>query len=153
MADESVDQTISKETEAGEASESVQVDASEEAKTSDDANDTAQNELIESDPEAASLAPLEPAEPESPLGNLDFIVDVPLKVTVTLGTCKMAIRELLQLGQGSVIELDKLAGEPMDVHIGDRLIARGDVVVVNEKFGIRLTDIVSTAERIKYLNS
>ncbi len=103
-------------------------------------------------PEPAPLLPLEPEAPESSLGNLDFILDVPLQITVNLGNRKMLIKELLQLGQGSVVELEKMAGEPMDVLIGERLIARGEVVVVNEKFGVRLTDIVSTVERINQLN-
>lgn len=103
--------------------------------------------------EAAPLSQLEPEEPESPLGKLDFILDVPLQITVNLGSAKMLIKELLQLGQGSVVELEKMAGEPMDVLIGDRLIARGEVVVVNEKFGIRLTDIVSAVERVDHLGS
>ena len=80
--------------------------------------------------------------------DLDFILDIPLTLTVELGRCRMLVSELLQLGQGSVVELTKIAGEPMDVYINHRLIARGEVVVVNEKFGIRLTDIVSPAERI-----
>jgi len=80
--------------------------------------------------------------------DIDFILDIPLTVTVELGRAKMLIGELLQLGQGSVVELAKFAGEPMDVYINQRLIAKGEVVVVNEKFGIRLTDIVSPAERV-----
>ena len=80
--------------------------------------------------------------------DLDFILDIPLTLTVELGRCRMLIHELLQLGQGSVVELAKAAGEPVDVYVNQRLIARGEVVVVNEKFGIRLTDIVSPAERI-----
>ena len=83
--------------------------------------------------------------------DLDFILDIPLTLTVELGRSKMLISELLQLGQGSVIELSKLAGEPMDIFINQRLIARGEVVVVNEKFGVRLTDIVSPAERVNRL--
>ncbi|OPY11156.1 MAG: Flagellar motor switch protein FliN [Syntrophus sp. PtaB.Bin001] len=83
--------------------------------------------------------------------NLDFILDIPLTLSVELGRCRMLISELLQLGQGSIIELLKLAGEPMDVYVNQRLIARGEVVVVNEKFGIRLTDIVSPAERVNKL--
>jgi flagellar motor switch protein FliN/FliY len=83
--------------------------------------------------------------------DLDFILDIPLSLTVELGSNRMLISELLQLGPGSVIELSKLAGEPMDVFINQRLIARGEVVVINEKFGIRLTDIVSPAERINKL--
>jgi len=83
--------------------------------------------------------------------DIDFILDVPLTVTVELGRSRMLIGELLQLGQGSVVELAKYAGEPMDVFINQRLIAKGEVVVVNEKFGIRLTDIVSPAERVSKL--
>jgi flagellar motor switch protein FliN/FliY len=81
--------------------------------------------------------------------NLDFILDIPLKVSVELGRSKVVIKDLLQLGQGSVIELDKLAGEPLEVLVNGKLVARGEVVVVNEKFGIRLTDIISPLERIE----
>jgi flagellar motor switch protein FliN/FliY len=83
--------------------------------------------------------------------NLDLILDIPMTVSVQLGTARMLIRELLQLGQGSVIELEKLAGEPMEVLVNNKLVARGEVVVVNEKFGIRLTDVVSATERIEQL--
>ena len=82
---------------------------------------------------------------------LDLLMDVPLEITVELGRSKMSIQDLLALGPGSVIELDKLAGEPLDILINDRLIARGEAVVVNDKFGIRITDIVSRAERIARL--
>ena len=83
--------------------------------------------------------------------NLDFILDIPLKVTVELGRTKVYVKELLQLGQGSVVELDKLAGEPLEILINEKLVAKGEVVVVNEKFGIRLTDIISPIERIETL--
>lgn len=83
--------------------------------------------------------------------NLDFILDIPLKVSVELGRSKVIIKDLLQLGQGSVLELDKLAGEPLEVLVNGKLVARGEVVVVNEKFGIRLTDIISPLERIESL--
>jgi flagellar motor switch protein FliN/FliY len=83
--------------------------------------------------------------------SLDFILDIPLKVTAELGRTRMSIREILQLAQGSVVELSKFAGEPLEVLINDKLIARGEVVVVNEKFGVRLTDIISPAERIEQL--
>src|SRR5581483_6608149 len=89
--------------------------------------------------------------PTAPVQSLDFILDIPLKVTVELGRTKMAIRDILQLAQGSVVELSKFAGEPLEVLINDKLIARGEVVVVNEKFGIRLTDIISPVERIEQL--
>jgi flagellar motor switch protein FliN len=83
--------------------------------------------------------------------NLDLILDIPLRVTVELGRTKMLVSELLNLGQGSVIELNKLAGEPMEVLVNDKLVARGEAVVVNEKFGVRLTDIISPAERVEQL--
>jgi flagellar motor switch protein FliN len=83
--------------------------------------------------------------------NLNLILDIPLRVTVELGRTKMPVNELLNLTQGSVIELSKLAGEPMEVLVNDKLIARGEAVVVNEKFGVRLTDIISPTERIEQL--
>ncbi len=84
--------------------------------------------------------------------NLDFILDIPLKLTVELGRTKLLINDLLQLGQGSVIELDKLAGEPLEVLVNDKLIARGEAVVVNEKFGVRITDILSPMDRVEKLS-
>jgi flagellar motor switch protein FliN len=83
--------------------------------------------------------------------DINFILDIPLEVTVVIGRTKILVQELLQLGQGSVVALEKLAGEPMEVYVNDRLIGRGEVVVVNERFGIRLTDIISPAERVKQL--
>ncbi len=84
--------------------------------------------------------------------NIDMILDIPVNLTVELGRTKLAIRSLLQLAQGSVVELDGLAGEPMDVLVNGCLIAQGEVVVVNDKFGIRLTDIISPSERIRRLH-
>ena len=84
--------------------------------------------------------------------NLDMILDIPVNLTVELGRTKIAIRSLLQLAQGSVVELDGLAGEPMDVLVNGCLIAQGEVVVVNDKFGIRLTDIISPADRLRKLH-
>ena len=84
--------------------------------------------------------------------NLDLILDIPLTVTVELGRSKMLINDLLQLSQGSVIELTKLVGEPLEVLVNQKLVARGEVVVVNEKFGVRLTDIVSPMERVQSLS-
>lgn len=84
--------------------------------------------------------------------DIDFILDIPVQLTVELGRTKIAIKNLLQLAQGSVVELDGLAGEPMDVLVNGCLIAQGEVVVVNDKFGIRLTDIITPAERIKKIN-
>jgi flagellar motor switch protein FliN/FliY len=83
---------------------------------------------------------------------IDAILDVPITVAMEIGRARINIRNLLQLNQGSVVELDRLAGEPMDVLVNGTLIAQGEVVVVNEKFGIRLTDIVSPADRVKKLS-
>jgi flagellar motor switch protein FliN/FliY len=91
------------------------------------------------------------AELAEGMKDLDFILDIPLQITVELGRTRMLINDLLQLGQGSVVELTKLAQEPMDIHVNGKLFARGEVVVVNEKFGVRLTDIISPIERVKTL--
>ncbi len=95
---------------------------------------------------------LAPETTQPAASNLDLILDIPVQMTVELGRTKLAIRNLLQLAQGSVVELDGLAGEPMDVLVNGTLIAQGEVVVVNDKFGIRLTDIISPAERLRRLN-
>ncbi|MBI5057015.1 MAG: flagellar motor switch protein FliN [Nitrospirae bacterium] len=83
--------------------------------------------------------------------DIEFLLDIPVELTVQLGKTKMLIKDLLQLGQGSVVELEKLAGEPMEIMANSRLIAKGEVVVVNEKFGVRLTDIISPSERLSQL--
>ncbi len=82
---------------------------------------------------------------------LELLLDVPLDVSVELGRARMSIQELLSLGPGSVIELDKVAGEPLDILVNERLVARGEAVVVNDKFGVRITDIVSPQERVARL--
>lgn len=82
---------------------------------------------------------------------LEFILDISLTVSARLGSAKMLIRDLLQLGHGSIVELDKLAGEPLEILVNDKMIARGEVVVVNEKFGVRLTEVVSAMERVQQL--
>ena len=87
-----------------------------------------------------------------PPGSLDNILEIPVMLTVEIGSTKVAIRNLLQLNQGSVVELDRLAGEPLDVLVNGTLIAHGEVVVVNEKFGIRLTDVISAHERVRKLS-
>lgn len=83
--------------------------------------------------------------------NLEVILDIPVTISMEVGSTKINIRNLLQLNQGSVIELDRMAGEPLDIKVNGTLIAHGEVVVVNEKFGIRLTDVISPAERVKKL--
>lgn len=103
-------------------------------------------------PQGAKFEELKPAAAGAgSTRDMDFLLDIPLEVTVELGRSRMFIKDLLQLGQGSVIELEKIAGEPMEILVNDKLIARGEVVVVNEKFGIRLTDIISPTERIQKL--
>ncbi|RMH05426.1 MAG: flagellar motor switch protein FliN [Nitrospirae bacterium] len=82
---------------------------------------------------------------------MERILDIPLVLSAQLGTSRMLVKELLQLGPGSVVELDKLAGEPLEVLVNDKLVARGEVVMVNEKFGVRLTDVVSPTERVQKL--
>lgn len=99
-----------------------------------------------------AMALLQGNEAQAAGERIGLILDIPVQVTVELGRTKLAIRSLLQLGQGSVVELDGLAGEPMDVLVNGCLIAQGEVVVVNEKFGIRLTDIVTPAERLRRLS-
>jgi len=89
--------------------------------------------------------------PDGTKRDLDFILDIPLDVSAELGRTKLLINELLQLGQGSVIELNKLAGEPLEIYVNGKLVARGEAVVINEKFGVRLTDIISPIERVKQL--
>jgi flagellar motor switch protein FliN len=132
MAEEDTDQDV----------ESTDVEGEETAEAAVEENDKFANE--EGDNETTDKANGEPA-------SLDLILDIPLTVTVELGRSKMLINDLLQLGQGSVIELTKLVGEPLEVLVNNKLVARGEVVVVNEKFGVRLTDIVTPMERVKSL--
>jgi len=82
---------------------------------------------------------------------LNFLYDIPLQISVEVGRSKILLRDLLKMGEGYVIELDKLAGEPLDLYVNSKLIAKGEAVMVGEKFGIRLTDVVSTADRIENL--
>ncbi|MEY4701715.1 MAG: FliN [Pseudomonadota bacterium] len=101
---------------------------------------------------AAAAAATTAATPKKPYGRtLEFIMDVALQVTVEVGRARMTIQDLLQLGQGSVVELEKLAGEPLDIYINGKSVARGEAVIVNEKFGVRLTDIISPEDRIEGL--
>lgn len=118
-------------------SEGENIDGEELAQTgteSMDADTAAAQSMMEADENARQVN----------LARLKMVLDVPLKVTVELGRTRLLVNDLLQLGQGSVIELDKMAGEPMEVYVNDKLVAMGEVVVVNEKFGVRLTDVMST---------
>jgi flagellar motor switch protein FliN len=115
------------------------------------ANTSTQARSPSASPAPASFPPLDGGGVAHAPKNIDFILDIPMQVTVQVGSTKMIIRELLQLGQGSVIELEKLAGEPMEVLVNNKLVARGEVVVVNDKFGVRLTDVISATERVQQL--
>ncbi len=115
-------------------------------------------EALAEEAAAKSQLPVQTASPPaisetvgSQDSNLDRILDIPLVLSAQLGSTRMLIKDLLQLGPGSIVELDKLAGEPLEVLVNDRLVARGEVVMVNEKFGIRLTDVISAAERVNKL--
>jgi len=98
---------------------------------------------------ADSVDNVEIKEPMPEKKSLDFILDIPLQLTVELGRTKLLVKDVLELNQGSVVELTKLAGEPLDVFVNSKLVARGEAVVINEKFGIRLVDIVSPNERVE----
>lgn len=111
-------------------------------------------DVTESVANAAENVPLDKLHATNSSGediNLDVILDIPVTISMEIGSTKINIRNLLQLNQGSVVELDRMAGEPLDVVVNGTLIAHGEVVVVNEKFGIRLTDIISPAERVRKL--
>jgi flagellar motor switch protein FliN len=135
-------------------------DQADDTQVSDDDWAAAMNE--QAVPDAAPAVAAAPAQIFEQFGGgqqkaaapqgFDMIMDIPVRLTVELGRTKISIRNLLQLAHGSVVELDGLAGEPMDIMINGTLIAQGEVVVVNDKFGIRLTDIVTPQERIRKLN-
>ncbi|ROR25013.1 flagellar motor switch protein FliN/FliY [Comamonas sp. BIGb0124] len=93
-----------------------------------------------------------PAAPAAPYGDMSRVLDIPVQLSVELGRKKVSLKSILQMAEGSVIELDAQAGEPMDVLVNGHLIARGEVVVVNDKFGIRLTDVVTASERLRRAN-
>ncbi len=133
-----------------------------------EAGDDASQDDIDALMNQGAAAPSAPAVPRAPMEefgagtplnipaglegpNLDVILDIPVTISMEVGSTDISIRNLLQLNQGSVVELDRLAGEPLDVLVNGTLIAHGEVVVVNEKFGIRLTDVISPSERIKKL--
>ena len=130
----------------------------EEAISEDDWAAVMQEQVeVESAAQAPAAAPAaftafdgQGAKPGS-MNDFDLILDIPVQLTVELGRTKISIRNLLQLAHGSVVELDALAGEPMDVLVNGTLIAQGEVVVVNDKFGIRLTDIITPSERVRKL--
>ncbi len=144
------EEKISDEIKAAEEQEEQKKD--EGVKTAEDtkaAGDSEAKAKVEA--KAAQFSNVQDAGKSTELKSIDFILDLPLQVTVELGRTKMLINDLLRLGQGSVVELSKLAGEPMEVLVNQKLVARGEVVVVNEKFGVRLTDVISPLERVEQL--
>lgn len=145
-SDDSEDAMTDAWAEALDQQDSAQPDSSEDADNIDEEEeDFVAPDLEEFTDDAATTT-------GSDNPDLDVIMDIPVKISMVVGTSQISIRNLLQLNQGSVIELDRLAGEPLDVLVNNTLVAHGEVVVVNDKFGIRLTDVVSAAERIRNLN-
>ena len=126
-------------------------DANEDVEPAEGENVGEGEAAVEEKDETAKGEGDETTDKENGEPSLDLILDIPLSVSVELGRSKMLINDLLQLGQGSVIELTKLVGDPLEVLVNNKLVARGEVVVVNEKFGVRLTDIVTPMERVKSL--
>lgn len=102
-------------------------------------------------PETPAVNPAEGTTESDAPRELDFVLDIPLRVSVELGRTRILVQDLLKLHKGSVMELNKIAGEPLEILVNDRVVARGEVIVINEKFGVRLTDIVSHSERIREL--
>jgi flagellar motor switch protein FliN/FliY len=121
-------------------------EAGETGEDEDEPEENVRAAPMEEFPEGSKIAP-----GDGPAPDLDVILDIPVTISMEVGNTQIPIRNLLQFNQGSVIELDRLAGEPLDVLVNGTLIAHGEVVMVNEKFGIRLTDVISPGERIKRL--
>ncbi len=113
--------------------------------------------LDDSDSMENTIPPLDADNPEKPVTadsggrGLEFLYDVPLQISVEVGRSRILLKDLLQMGEGYVIELDKLAGDPLDLYVNSRLIAKGEAVMIGDKFGIRLTEVVNTSERIEQL--
>ncbi|MGB4065180.1 MAG: flagellar motor switch protein FliN [Azonexus sp.] len=139
--------------------ENMETPAEDAGQISEDDWAAAMAEQVVSDGAAATVQPADifpsfsaPVGQGGIMNELDMILDIPVQITVELGRTKITIKNLLQLAHGSVVELDAMAGEPMDVLVNGTLIAQGEVVVVNDKFGIRLTDIITPSERMRKLN-
>ena len=130
-------------------------EALKEAQTSEtqkqESSKESQKETPSSQP--AKLEELSPTQKTGVYPELEFILDIPLEISAEIGRTKMFIRDLLKLNQGSVIELEKFAGEPVEIYVNGKLMAKGEVVVVNDKFGVRITEIISAQERVKKLGS
>ncbi len=128
---------------ADEWAEALEEQAGQEAAVAETNAESAQFQQLHDDRAGGAIGDVD--------ANLEGILDIPVTISMEIGRTNINIRNLLQLNQGSVVELDRLAGEPMDVLVNGTLIAQGEVVVVNEKFGIRLTDVISPSERVKRL--
>lgn len=159
MADENSENPVGMDDWAAAMAEQATTDTAAAPAAEDDWGAALAEQAASTTQEAPSFSPpkvqfeqLSPSAAGGAPNNIDMILDIPVNLTVELGRTKLAIRSLLQLAQGSVVELDGLAGEPMDVLVNGCLIAQGEVVVVNDKFGIRLTDIISPSERIRRLH-
>lgn len=159
MADENSENPVGMDDWAAAMAEQATTDSAAAPAAEDDWGAALAEQAASTTQEAPSFSPpkvqfeqLSPSAGAGAPNNIDMILDIPVNLTVELGRTKLAIRSLLQLAQGSVVELDGLAGEPMDVLVNGCLIAQGEVVVVNDKFGIRLTDIISPSERIRRLH-
>ncbi len=145
------EETTESEDQGGEADDWAAAMAEQEDSDVPTASDAAEAASEQDDYETASFQNLQNQGNCNGEANLDVILDIPVTLSMEIGRTEIPIHNLLQLNQGSVVELDRLAGEPMDVLINGTLIAHGEVVVVNEKFGIRLTDVISPAERVRKL--
>lgn len=108
---------------------------------------------VSEETKSLSLQELSPSKDGGAHPELDFILDIPLEISVEIGRTKMLIKDLLKLNQGAIIELEKFAGEPVEIYVNGKLMARGEVVVVNDRFGVRVTEIISAQDRIKRLGS
>lgn len=121
--------------------------------TSTDLNMTSETIERVEETQKPKLQELTPTSEPSLHPELDFILDIPLEISVEIGRTKMLIKDLLKLNQGAIVELEKFAGEPVEVYVNGKLMAKGEVVVVNDRFGVRITEIISTQDRIKRLSS
>lgn len=129
----------------------VEQELEEVARKASEVGETAQKAAAMGSDEKVASKPVQEKNHSGGTRNLDLILDVNLQVTVEVGRSRMTIQDLLQLGQGSVMELEKLAGESLDIYVNGKKVARGEAVIVNEKFGVRLTDIISQEDRIETL--
>ena len=151
----------SKEAETSESAEEMSPDdlmsmweeALKEAKEESKAKEVPDEPKKETPSQPAKLDELSPDQKSKIYPELEFILDIPLEISAEIGRTKMLIRDLLKLNQGSIIELEKFAGEPVEIYVNGRLMAKGEVVVVNDKFGVRITEIISAQERVKKLGS